>query len=556
MCRISYNPAPSTNFDERDLLGFFKKLEKTQGGHGNGIYEINSGKHERYVDNTMPSADIKGAFIFHTRIGTKGNKAVYNNQPFVGKRYVLAHNGSTYKLDDMALLLGFHKPDRKYSDSYMAHYIVEKVGILNFWFAMKDSSAGVFLIYDKVLKKTFLCKFSGVFEYSRFKDSTKVIYASSESDYWEVSETIRIDDGLYRLNEDGIDELDKKRTYSYGRQSHCQHAQTDYYGRTWDDIYDEYIPRKAKKKPPIIVVKPKNKNTIPKIKGLNDNIWDEIPYCYYCQDMFTNGQEIKIDWGFKVCLSCFEEYGDTAGIQTNALGLIISDEEDEEDDSEPVGIASLFPDMIPKFCKECNWLYEGHCWFGGGERDNFPSDAEFSTAVCHSNNPNTKNANISCDMCNSYLPIGGDWNMWRESMVCNKCQSEIRRQEAEEFVNLECHNCKWEARDISLMPCKKCYLEWDEDEQDKPPYWVEKIKCKSCGYFRSNAYPCKVCVNFNNWVDEIEDFGKCWYCGYHFDADDEAVEDMKGHRICSGCDDGSIDVTWYTNREYYRQRGG
>jgi len=555
MCRISYNPSSSTNFVEDDLKGFFEKLERIGGKDGNGLYEIGSGKLEKYADKTLPSADIKGAFIFHTRIGTKGKKKVYNNQPFVGKRYVLAHNGSTYKMDDFATLLGFVNLNNKYSDSYMAHYIVEKVGILNFWLALKDSSAGVFLIYDKVLEKAFLCKFSGMFEYSRFKDSTKVIYASSESDYWEVSDTVRIDDGFYRLNENGIEELDKKKACGYGRQSQYGRQQTDYYGRTWDDIYTEdTTQKKAKEKPPKIII-PVDKNKFPKIKGLNDGIWDEIPYCYYCQEVFHDTQEVKVDWGFKVCISCFEEYGDTDGLQTTATGIVIPDD-CEEEDQEPVGISSLFPDLAPTFCNKCNWLYEKKCWFGGGERNRFPSDSEFSTAVCHSNNPNTKNANIQCDMCYSYLPIGGDWNIFREAMVCHKCQTEVKRQEVNDFIDEECNNCKYDTCDISVHPCKTCYLEWDDDKQDQPPYWEEKIKCRSCGYFRSNAYPCKACQNFNNWVDITENFGKCWYCGYHFAFDDEAVEDMRGHRICSSCDDGSMDVTWHTNQEFYRGRVG
>ncbi|GAG32252.1 unnamed protein product, partial [marine sediment metagenome] len=251
--------------------------------------------------------------------------------------------------------LGFVNHSSKYSDSYMAHYIVEKVGILNFWLALKDSSAGVFLIYDKVLEKAFLCKFSGMFEYSKFKNSTNVIYASSESDFWKVDETTRIDDGFYRLNEDGIDVLDKKKTYGYSGTGYSKYKnQYTGYGRTWDDVYAEVDKQEKKKKkskkkkPPITIILEDKKDKLE-----NDGIWKDIPYCYYCQETFVNDQPTKIDWGFKVCLSCFDEYGDSDGLETDAYGLEIITIDLED----PVGIATLFPDLVPKFCNECNWLY-------------------------------------------------------------------------------------------------------------------------------------------------------------------------------------------------------
>jgi len=541
MCRIAYNPAPSTNFDEHDLLGFFRKLEDTAGKDGNGLYVIESEKWERYATRQMPDTNIKGAFMYHTRIGTKGNKAVYNNQPFVGKRYVLAHNGSTYKLDDMARLLGYRKPDRKYSDSHMAHYIVEKVGILHFWLAMKDSTAGVFLIYDKVLKKAFLCKFSGVFECARFTKSSKVIYASSSTDYWVVEDEISMSDGFYRLNEDGFDVLDKKRSYTYNKQ------QTHYHGRGWDDAqkaqntyYGNLQKNKKKKK------KKKVKKELKRsIKDLSeDGIWKDYPYCYYCSESFMNGQKTKIDWGFRVCEDCFDKHGDASGMETDAFGAEIIREEEEED-SEPVGMGALFADKAPSFCKKCKWLYKNNCWFGGDKRTRFPSDAEFSTAVCHTNNKDTRNVRVSCDTCNAYVDLNGEWEIYRETIVCRKCIVEIERQELDEFIEAECKTCKYESCDISKTPCVYCWREKIDDE--KPPYWEQKIKCKTCMFFGTNAYPCKVCKNFNNWENESMDYGKCWYCGYHFDRVDEVIEDKKGHMVCDTCDDGIKDGILYSN---------
>lgn len=515
MCRIAYNPSPSTNFNKEDLLGFFQMLEKVAGKDGNGLYVFNTDTLEKHLKG-MPSTDIKGAFIFHTRIGTSGNKKRYNNQPLVNDRYILAHNGSYYKMEDYATLLGYVNPNKKYSDSRMAHFIVNKVGILNFWLALKDSVAGVFLIHDKKIKQTFLLKFSGVFECSNFKNDEILIYASSDTDYWDVENTISLDNGFYRLHDKYYELLDEKRAY------HSSYSRTPYNGNTyvWDEESGTAVPRTKKKK--------KQKKQKTKTVNDEDYLWEDYPYCYYCSKPFKATHKKYIDWGFTVCEPCFIEHG--TGVETDIYGIEIIRED-------MVSIKTLFAD-IPKYCTDCKWLYGDACWFGGVEKVDFPED--MVKAICNTNNPNIGDIKLNCDECHKRMKLSDDWKMFRTAIICLDCIESIKILEDEEAVDshfIDCNTCRYELLAMSAEPCRACFGE-SRRNGERPYYWEIKQKCSTCMFHERQlgSKACRLCQNFDNWTSIEELRGKCWDCGYHFDVNDEIIEDKNGHQICDACD--------------------
>lgn len=524
MCRIAYNPSQSVNFKSEDLLGFFQLLEKTAGKHGNGVYVIKDDRLEK-DEKEMPSTDnVKGEFIFHTRIGTSGNNKTYNNQPFNGKRYVLAHNGSSYKMEDYATLLGFINQNKKYSDSYMAHFIVHKVGILNFWLCLKDTTAGVFLIYDKELKQAFLCKFSGVFECGKFKDSEQVIYASSNLKYWSVEEPKDLDNGLYRLNENGFELLDKKIEYS-------RYARTyNYFDNYESDTTATTTISKKKKK--------KKKKKYNKTKT-EDDLWGKYPYCYYCTSPFEAGERSYMDYGFEICKDCFDQY--ECKYETDVSG----NEIERTDYDSIVSIKRLF-NSHPNECSGCKWLFNNSCWFGGTERDDFPAKKIYELGWCHTKNKKLKNIIIHCHECEMPLSLKDEWCIFNGAIMCDKCVlecEEIDMAERKYIDNIfsDCNSCKHADLAITEEPCRACYRE-RIDETEEPPYWEDLVNCTSCLFYKTGSYPCRPCTNFSNWTNGLEFFGKCWYCGLHFDKDDDAIHDKKGHRICGICDNNDIET--------------
>ena len=260
MCRIAYNPSPTINYEAEDLWSFFSRLERVGGKDGNGIFIPKTGVLEKSAVAMPICVDVEdcGEFLFHTRNATNGKVADHNCQPFVGKRYAMVHNGIFSGIESYANLLGFHKSTAKYSDSYMMHWVMEKVGILNFYLAFKDKSYGVIVAYDKTLKKTFLLKTGGVFTGGQLKKSMKWIYASSELDFWELHDikVKRFGSGLYRLGEEGYKRLHKGRRTRYVGGRSTATVYTNYYNgghwnkkkRKWEYDTPPYSKKKIKTK--------------------------------------------------------------------------------------------------------------------------------------------------------------------------------------------------------------------------------------------------------------------------------------------------------------------
>ena len=137
MCRIFYNPSKHTTFSNNDIWKFFMKLEKLGGKDGNGIYSFRT--NTLYRSLSMPiEANVTGSLLFHTRLATHGKKMVYNCQPFDGNRYIMVHNGIFSRIEKYAHLLGFPRfTGNKYSDSYMMHWVMERVGLFHFYNTFK-----------------------------------------------------------------------------------------------------------------------------------------------------------------------------------------------------------------------------------------------------------------------------------------------------------------------------------------------------------------------------------------------------------------------------------
>jgi predicted glutamine amidotransferase len=149
MCRIFYNPGKGINYAHKDIFEFLERLERAQGGDGNGIFQMRNEKLDKSATEMPDKIELKGEFLFHTRRATNGKVADYNTQPFEGKRYVMVHNGIFSSVESYARLLGFKGSTDKYSDSYMMHWIMEKVGLLNFYIALSEKVYGVVVAYDK-----------------------------------------------------------------------------------------------------------------------------------------------------------------------------------------------------------------------------------------------------------------------------------------------------------------------------------------------------------------------------------------------------------------------
>jgi len=561
MCRIAYNPSSATKFKKKALAEFFTKLENVAGRDGNGVYLIDSDKLEKHL-NKMPSADIEGSWIFHTRIGTSGKKKVYNNQPLVGKRYILTHNGSYYRMDDLATLLGYVNPNKKYSDSHMANFIIHKVGILNFWLCLKESSAGVFLIYDKQIKQTFLCKFSGSFEYAKFKDGDKFIYASSNTDFWDTEKPEYMKDGLYRLYDNHFELLDKKKEYIYIHTS-------------------AYTPPSTKRS--------RKRKRYRKRHQLEDNRNNYL-YCHYCSDLFIRYQPTYTTYGHIVCIDCFRQYG--TGIETDKHGNVLVIDIDDKEDEDVIGIGALF-NSSPAYCTHCKWNYRSGCWFGGSKRDDFIKKVGISLSMCHTSNVKTRNTVlITCDNCVKSMKLLDNWEMYKGEIVCRDCIEEreallydykqLTNERTEGYGN--CSTCIDENTTGNDEPCRSCSKK-DKDGKYCVKNWKPKLlSCKNC-HFKGmpRSYPCRICTNFDNWTDEdddeIDDIDErqyeickkclqtfsltnpicidciknfpdyqCYHCGYHFDDDDERTEDKNGHLTCYRCDDGLSDELYAYRR--------
>jgi len=228
MCRMFYNPDPALKYKQDDIFAFFAELERVGGKDGNGVFLMKNEQLEKSAFMMPIWVEIRGEFVFHTRFKTTGKVADYNTQPFEGKRYVVCHNGVFNRIKDIGILFGVHQD--KYSDSYVIHKAIEKVGILKFYATFADSYYGVILAYDKKEKLMYLLKTGGQFQFCELLGS--YIYGSSNLDFWkDTTPTKQFLTGLYILKKDGPKKIHiPKKKYNYYSNQYNYYDDYDFYG--------------------------------------------------------------------------------------------------------------------------------------------------------------------------------------------------------------------------------------------------------------------------------------------------------------------------------------
>lgn len=104
MCRLAlFNKKGAIRIEEElGLANYFKILEDSRGGHGNGFALLENNKVymnkgiKLTVDDIAEEALTRKYewFIFHTRLASKGKKTSKNCHPFRYKKQILAMNGT------------------------------------------------------------------------------------------------------------------------------------------------------------------------------------------------------------------------------------------------------------------------------------------------------------------------------------------------------------------------------------------------------------------------------------------------------------------------------
>jgi hypothetical protein len=524
MCRIFYNPSPSVTFKSDDIWKFLLFLETIGGRDGNGVYCFKNNKLYRSHERMPIEAKLKGSFLFHTRLATHGKKETYNCQPFVGNRYIMVHNGVFYDVRRYAHLLGFPiYSGKKYSDSYMMHWIMERKGLFHFYNTFRDKSYGVIVVYDRELKQTFLLKTSGVFESAKLEQSGKYIYGSVELDYWKLAEEPEtFGCGLWRINEDEIVQLDKISSSS------------DYHGRWHGKEYDSKTRTWVKKKK-------KKKKRRPTVKVVGRE-----RLCAYCWKAVPEKESLYDDRGYKICGICKDTYvnddEDIRGINNlfevkipkwcigckyvnhDRNDCEIGDRTFECGISKTTGMGTCYVPTIssPKECFGCNWLHSGDCWFGGIKQTVYfykhkDCTSKTGSILCNTNSPDTFFVTITCDECNIELDSDGKWKIHNDKITCFECIDEDKKIDIigneEDEPPKECGNCHFEYTSSLEEPCHSCIKDESESEN-----WVEKEPHET---------------------DEF--YIRCAYCGFYFTDDDvEPLEDRWGNYVCMECEDFDV----------------
>lgn len=280
-----YSPSKSFLYNKIHLNQFFRKLEKVGGGDGNGIYAENCDENKPpKIVRDMGMEKIEKTFldyhrfIFHTRKASHGVKDIRNVHPFETEKYIICHNGVFPGIEQTAKVLGFRKSDI-YSDTAMIAYVIDKVGLLNFYIGFNDELFGVILVYDKDKKTMYLLKNGGTFKAIRI-DGT-YLYASSNLEFWQHDDgtSISFENGWYILNEKSYKQIHKKikKYYSYRYT----------YGYDYSEKWEK---RKSKKK----------QQKITKYSSTDDGI------CSYCNEFIPLDELVNDTYGNFICVSCFD----------------------------------------------------------------------------------------------------------------------------------------------------------------------------------------------------------------------------------------------------------
>jgi len=100
MCRVAYIHDPR-RIPLSELQTFFKDLEKSQGGQGNGLawpnggsVAIRKGLGVKVEELAQLAHSVGKPVLFHTRVASVGEVCDYLTQPFHAGDYVFAQNGS------------------------------------------------------------------------------------------------------------------------------------------------------------------------------------------------------------------------------------------------------------------------------------------------------------------------------------------------------------------------------------------------------------------------------------------------------------------------------
>ena len=482
------------------MFAFFTELERLGGKDGNGIYNYTDDKVWKSYNSMPIDANIIGGILFHTRYATNGLVKNYNVQPFLNKRYVFVHNGIFNGIDNFARLVGFPFSDRKYSDSYMMAYVLEQVGLFNFYNGLRDKYYGVIVVYDRTNKLTYLLKTGGTFTYGQLASNGKYIYGSAILDNWKLKEKAKdFGKGLYILGGTTLTKLDTIKGYQ-GYQS--SNSAYNAYKKSTTTETTKAISKYEHKKPKEVDGEYVYENAL----------GNEI--CAYCGFAFAQNEKYKVVYDSHICDACYNQYYE------------------EVDETEPTGIGALFNDMPPN-CQYCKWSFENACWYKGIEQE-VPIQMinEYGLTSC---NTHTTEASmiVKCDNCGDALELDDDWSMVDRVILCEECKTRLS------LWDKSCEDCEWKFKPNDVEPCATC---WDNQipehyKKGTPDSWREQIEDDNENDDENDE---------DNDIGEREKYEnykysnlKCSICGIHFDEGDEYL-DIEGEIVCDECEEWSF----------------
>jgi predicted glutamine amidotransferase len=212
MCRLAYIPFEAEKEDTELLATLFDFLEKSFGGHGNGIGYFVENKPWFFKGAKLETIDLANfvaeesiSSIFHTRLASMGSICDGNTHPFAYNGVLTAHNGHWSDATEMAKML-IHADKfstKNLKDMTDSEVIACLVG--NYGFGATDIvDTGVILSLYNDHAKVFV---KGDFEMIKTPEG-KYLYASEFPrkiiDTWKVKEYFKFERGsIAKLTENG-----------------------------------------------------------------------------------------------------------------------------------------------------------------------------------------------------------------------------------------------------------------------------------------------------------------------------------------------------------------
>lgn len=189
MCRIAYVPHPAL-LEVGDFTDLFSYLEKSVGGHGNGLATVIDGSIKVFKGVRLDvkvlaniAAHAEGPVLFHTRRATTGGICNALCQPFVGNGTALVHNGIWRDWADPAMeliLQGSLDANAPINDSLTAAVLVANYGR----YTLEAINSGVFVVMTT--KGAWLHLRQGTFKYCE----ELAIYASDfPKEGWPIAKS-------------------------------------------------------------------------------------------------------------------------------------------------------------------------------------------------------------------------------------------------------------------------------------------------------------------------------------------------------------------------------